>query len=220
MKFKFNEYPSTRLYSIAKNIVEKAFFMGGYKVLYYEAELCNYRFPDGKACFDKRTLNPSINCPVCGGSGVVYKDPIETIAIVIDNPNAPQRRREGVFFVDNFRMVTKPEIPVKLLKLQEEGRLFFIRDRFDIYSANGTLYTSVYVDSEPKDIWLAGMLYKSFKVSTHYLSARTALGKEDVRFDNSSYTEVVESVNVLNAKNEEIEDILKNIFIDAINKEQ
>lgn len=194
--------------------------MGGYKVLYYEAELCNYRFPDGKACFDKRTLSPSINCPVCGGSGVVYKDPIETIAIVIDNPNAPQRRREGVFFIDNFRMVTKPEIPVKLLKLQEEGRLFFIRDRFDIYSANGTLYTSVYVDSEPKDIWLAGMLYKSFKVSTHYLSARTALGKEDVRFDNSSYTEVVESVNVLNARNEEIEDILKNIFIDAVNKEQ
>lgn len=106
--FNFKNFPASRLYTISKKIVDMAFFMGGYKMLYYEANICNYRFPDGKLCFDTRTLNPSINCPLCGGTGVVYKDPKEIIGIIIDTQDAPQRKREGIILTDTFRLVLPP----------------------------------------------------------------------------------------------------------------
>jgi len=214
--FKFKDFPSERLYKISKNIVEKAFFMGGYKVKYYSANVCNYKFPDGKSCIDERTLTPSINCPVCGGSGVIYSEPIETRAIIIDNPDDPRKQREGVILYDTFRMITPPEIPVKMLTYRNGDRLFLVRDKFEISSSNGTVFTIVFVDNEPKDIWLAGMLYKSFKVSTHYLSTRVAKGNEEINFNDAQYTEVISNINTqynINSQNEDIEKILENILI-------
>lgn len=215
--FKFSDFPAKRLYTISKAIVDKAFFMGGYKVNYYSANVCNYTFPNGKNCFDERTLSPTINCPVCKGTGVVYSQPIETLAIVIDNPNAPERKREGVILTDEFRLILPPEIPVKILKVENSGRIFVARDKFDIFSSNGTFWTTFYVNSEPKDVWLAGMLYKSVRVATHYLSVREATGNKDYSLENTQYTEVVQQTRQvlgIQTKKEDIEDILNNIFID------
>jgi hypothetical protein len=217
--FKFKEFPSERLYKISKNIIEKAFFMGGYRINYYSANVCNYKFPNGNPCIDERTLTPSINCPICGGSGVTYNEPKEIRAIIIDNPDEPRKQREGVILYDTFRMVVPSEVPVKMLTYKNGDRIFLVRDKFEIFSSNNTVFTIVFVDNEPKDIWLAGMLYKTFKVSTHYLATRVAEGNKDINLNDKQYTEVTSTINkeykINSSSNEDIEKILENILIEV-----
>ncbi len=182
MNFNFNPQFSERLYKISSRIVERAFLMGGYKVKYFEAERCNFVFPNGKKCFDENTLSPSVDCPICSGAGVTYKPPIDTLAIAIDRPNKPRRESLGVLYIDSIKLVVKADIPVKIIKFENtNGRSFFIRDKFQIYNSSNKVWHTVYVDSEPKDVWLAGVLYKSFEAKSHVVSTRIAEGNKDVQ---------------------------------------
>lgn len=219
MAFSFKDFPSERLYKISKRIVDLAFFMGGYRVRYYEAERCNYVFPSGKSCFNEHTLSPSIHCPVCGGSGVVYREPIEIRAIAIDTQDKPQKRIEGIQFIDNLRLVVPAEVPVKLIKLESSGKMFYIRDRFDIYSSKDDIWHSVFVSSEPKDVWLAGILYKSFTVNSSRLSVREATGNVEISIDGleKEIQSIIPNTQInsqasKNAENENLEEIIKNIL--------
>ncbi|MEM0332909.1 MAG: hypothetical protein QXX30_00400 [Candidatus Aenigmatarchaeota archaeon] len=219
MAFSFKDFPAERLYKISKRIVDLAFFMGGYRVRYYEAERCNYVFPSGKNCFNEHTLSPSIHCPVCGGSGVVYREPIEIRAIAIDVQNKPQKRIEGIQFIDNLRLVVPAEVPVKLIKLESTGKMFYIRDRFDIYSSKDDIWHSVFVSSEPKDVWLAGILYKSFTVNSSRLSVREATGNVEINIDGleKEIQSIIPNTQTntkvsQNTENENLEEIIKNIL--------
>lgn len=185
MKLIFEPKTAERLHKVSHQIIERAFLMGGYKALYFESVRCNYVFTNGKPCFNPDSFSPSVDCPQCNGVGVIYKDPIETLVLAIDQPNNPQRQPEGVFFKDTIRMIVKAEIPVKILKHDSgTGRSFFMRDKFSIYTSAKNIWHSLYVDSEPKDIWLAGVLYKSFTAATHVISEREAQGDLNLELNN------------------------------------
>lgn len=182
----FEPKTAERLYKLSSVIVDRIFLMGGYKALYFSAKRCNFVFPNGVTCFNNDTFSPSIDCPLCKGTGVVYDDPVETTVLAIDQPNNIQRQNEGVFYKDTIKLVVKAELPVKLVKHDSNsGRTFVMRDKFSIYTSKDSLWHTVYVDSEPKDIWLSGILFKSFTAGAHVVSDREALGDKDFELTNT-----------------------------------
>lgn len=185
MKLIFEPKTAERLYKISSVIVDRIFLMGGYKALYFSAKRCNFVFPNGKPCLDNDTLSPSVDCPLCKGSGVIYDEPIETTVLATDQPNNIQRQNEGIFFKDTIKLIVKADLPVKLLKNDTgTGRIFLMRDKFSIYSSSNNIWHTVYVDSEPRDIWLAGILYKTFSAGVHVISEREAIGNREIQIDN------------------------------------
>ena len=218
MKLIFEPKTAERLHKISSKIIERAFLMGGYKAFYFESVRCNYVFPNGQSCFNKDSFSPAVDCPQCNGVGVIYKNPIETLVLAIDQSNTPQRQAEGVFFKDTIRMVVKAELPVKIIKHDSgTGRSFFMRDKFVIYTSAKSVWHSLYVDSEPKDIWLAGVLYKSFTAATHVISKREAQG--DLNLELSNIDKIMTNTPAENINNnpyfteEKIEEIVKNIVL-------
>jgi len=159
------DYGAKRLNRVARKIVSLAFRMGGTPVDYYRAVKCNYQFPDGHYCWDEVRQTPDINCPVCGGRGAYYIGPIKIPAIFIDNRNKIIRDKTGVKFNDDARLVVPPSIVPSILKHIDGGKnLQVLRDKFVIRNHLGEIDSIFYVDSEPKDTWLAGTLYYSFSI--------------------------------------------------------
>jgi hypothetical protein len=115
-------------------------------------------------------------------------------------------------------MVVKAEIPVKIIKHDSgTGRSFFMRDKFAIYTSAKNIWHSLYVDAEPKDIWLAGVLYKSFTAATHVVSEREAQGNLNLELSNIEKIMIntpAENINNNPSFTEEnIEEIVKNIVL-------
>jgi hypothetical protein len=115
----------------------------------------------------------------------------------------------GVAYIDSIKLVVKADIPVKIVKFEHtSGRSFFVRDKFQIYTSSNNVWHTVYVDSEPKDVWLAGVLYKSFEAKSHVVSTRVAEGNKDVQL--SPVEEVMTSPQTIVQQDES--EILKQII--------
>ena len=160
-------YKSSNLNKVARKIVQLAFNMGGFKTYYFRAVRCNYTFPNGETCWDPVRQTHNIDCPVCAGTGAYYPGPpIEIPAIFIDNRGNIIRDKYGVIYKDTARMVVPPIITPSYLKFGEEAgqKTFVLRDKFVIYNVDNEVDAIFYINSEPKDTWLAGTLYYSFEV--------------------------------------------------------
>lgn len=159
------DYGAERLNKISRKIVSLAFRMGGSQIDYYRAIRCNYQFPDGRTCWNKVRQTPSVDCPVCAGQGAYYIGPIKIPAIFIDSRDRVIRDKIGLKFTDNARLVVPPSIGPAILKHVDGGKnLQILRDKFVIRDHTGKIDSVFYIDSEPKNVWLAGTLYYSFGI--------------------------------------------------------
>lgn len=170
-----NKYGASRLNKVARKIVSLAFAMGGSLIEYYRASRCNYQFPDGTYCWneDRQTATPE--CPVCGGRGMYYQPPIKIPAIFIDASGKPIRDKYGIVYRDSARLVVPPEIVPSILKHVDGGKnMQMLRDKFLIRDHNEKPVAVFYIESEPKDVWLAGTLYFSFEIIVNRVSESDA----------------------------------------------
>lgn len=189
-------YGAERLHGIAKRIVDLAFFMGGSRGLFYKAVPCNYTFPNGQACYDSLRGTHSVECPVCRGNGVYYKDPVETQIIVMDSPQKLFRDKYGGIFTDSMRLSVPASIKPGILKLTQSGRTFVAKDKFVVKTLNNDIWGVVYVESEPKDAFLGGTLYYTLEVTTHLVfSEEETKSNPPVFYSDQQAAEILKQIN-------------------------
>lgn len=119
------------LYPVSHMVADSALLMGGSNILWYRAEFCPYIREDGRPCFDEKSGNAYIECPVCVGKGTVWGQPRSIRGVYTDKSNEFIPDGMGGFMKGRKTLSLSPNLPIKLLKHRDEKvarRL--LRDKF------------------------------------------------------------------------------------------
>lgn len=202
------DYGASRLNQVARKIVSLAFRMGGTPVDYYRAVQCNYTFPNGTSCWNPKLQTATVGCPVCGGTGAYYVGPVKIPAIFIDTRGNVVTRKHGLVYKDTARLVVPPIITPSIVKFAPDGeggeQLQLLRDKFVIRNHKGEIDSIFYINSEPKDTWLAGTLYYSFDIIINTPNESNTAPLVNEYEPKLIYHEQRESYEILADINEEI----------------
>lgn len=187
------------LHVISKKIIDLAFYMGGSQGLYYEPVQCNFVFPNGRQCWDEKRGSYDSECPICKGSGHYYKDPIEIPIIVMDSPNIPRKDNKlGIVYEDMMRISVPNSISPKIVNITNNGLVVLAPAKFAIKDYDGKTWNILYMQGEPKDVYLAGTLMHTFEVGTNvYIQNEGVSDTRNVSFNP-------EKENILAKINEDI----------------
>jgi hypothetical protein len=121
------------LYPISQTIAQAAMNLGGSEIRWFKAIFCPYVRDDGSPCYDENRGTTYIECPVCGGEGVIYASPRTVRGIYTDNSNRYSPDRSGGFIKGEKSLAMPIELDIKLLKertSQNSRRL--LRDKFEL----------------------------------------------------------------------------------------
>ena len=75
------------LSAISKVLSNAALDLGGSDFYWHKAIFCPYVRDDGSPCYDEDRGSSYIECPVCGGEGVIYASPVMIKGIYSDGSN-------------------------------------------------------------------------------------------------------------------------------------
>jgi hypothetical protein len=121
------------LYPISQTIAQAAMDLGGSEIRWYKAIFCPYVRDNGKPCYDEDRGTVYIECPICGGEGVIYASPRTVRGIYTDNSNRYSQDRSGGFIKGEKSLALPIELDIRLLKersSQNARRL--LRDKFEL----------------------------------------------------------------------------------------
>lgn len=190
-------YSSKNLHVISKKIIDLAFSMGGSQGLYYEPVQCNFVFPNGRQCWDEKRGSYDSECPVCKGSGHYYKDAVEIPIIVMDSPNIPKKDNKlGIIYEDAMRIAVPNTISPKIVNITNNGLVVLAPAKFAIKDFDGKTWNILYMQGEPKDVYLAGTLMHTFEVATNvYIETAGVTEERTVSIEPAKKQDIIQQIN-------------------------
>jgi hypothetical protein len=120
------------LFPISTLIADSALRLGGSDISWHKAIFCPYVRDDGSPCYDESRGSAWIECPICGGEGVVYASPVFVKGIYTDKSDEFVPDGSGGF-IRNVRTLSLPRhLDIKLLKPRSDNTSTrrFLRDKF------------------------------------------------------------------------------------------
>lgn len=108
--------------------------MGGSDIAWHKAIFCPYVRSDGSPCYDEMRGSPWIDCPICGGEGAVYAEPVIVKGIYTDKSDEFIPDGSGGF-TRNIKSLSLPMgLDIKLLKPRHtaEATRRWLRDKFQL----------------------------------------------------------------------------------------
>jgi hypothetical protein len=121
------------LYPISQTIAQAAMNLGGSDIRWYKAIFCPYVRDDGSPCYDENRGSSYIECPICGGEGVIYASPRTVRGIYTDNSNRVNESRSGIFLKGEKTLVLPIELDIRILKERDsQNARRLLRDKFEL----------------------------------------------------------------------------------------
>lgn len=120
------------LFPISSLIADSALQLGGSDIAWYKAIFCPYVRDDGTPCYDETRGSAWIECPVCGGEGVIYASPRFVKGIYTDKSDEFIPDGSGGF-IQNHRSLSLPRgLDIRLLKPRNDSTSTrrLLRDKF------------------------------------------------------------------------------------------
>jgi hypothetical protein len=121
------------LYPISQTIAQAAMNLGGSEIRWYKAIFCPYVRDDGSPCYDETRGSSYIECPVCGGEGVIYASPRTVRGIYTDNSNRLRETASGEFLKGEKSLALPVDLDIRLLKARtSQNARRLLRDKFEL----------------------------------------------------------------------------------------
>jgi hypothetical protein len=121
------------LYPISQTIAQAAMDIGGSDIKWYKAIFCPYVRDDGSPCYDETRGSSYIECPVCGGEGVIYASPRTIRGIYTDNSNRVRDAGSGDFMKGEKSLSLPVELDIRILKSRiSNNARRLLRDKFEL----------------------------------------------------------------------------------------
>jgi hypothetical protein len=121
------------LYPISQIISQAAMNLGGSDIRWYKAIFCPYVRDDGSPCYNESRGTSYIECPVCGGEGVLYASPRTVRGIYSDNSNRVNESRSGEFLKGEKTLNLPIDLDVRILKERDsQNARRLLRDKFEL----------------------------------------------------------------------------------------
>lgn len=190
-------YSAKNLHVVSKKIIDLAFAMGGSEGLYYEPIQCNFIFPNGRSCWDNKRGSYDNECPICKGVGHYYKEPVEIPIIIMDSPNIPKKDNKlGIIYEDSMRIAVPNTISPKIVNITNNGIVILAPAKFAIKGFDGKTWNILYMQGEPKDVYLAGTLMHTFEVGTNvYIETPSVTEDRNVSIDEPKKQDIIQQIN-------------------------
>lgn len=164
------------LFPVSNLLADSALQMGGTDIMWHKAIFCPYVRPDGTPCYDEKRGSPWIECPICGGTGVVYASPQQIKAIYTDNSNRYYPDGAGGFMQGDKTLSVSRNLDISMLKARDTNdarRL--LRDKFEVLgrccNPDGTREVKevLYLDQDPTEPTInSGTIYQIVPVANNY----------------------------------------------------
>lgn len=161
---------------ISRLLSSAALELGGSDFHWHKAIFCPYVKDDGSPCYNEDRGSSYIECPVCGGEGVIYASPQVIKGIYSDSSNTYIPDQSGGFVKGEKTISFPPDLDIKLLKernSQDARRL--LRDKFELLgrccTPDGTreIREVLYLKNEPvKPSINSGEIYQIVEVANNY----------------------------------------------------
>jgi hypothetical protein len=121
------------LYPISQTIAQAAMDLGGSEIRWFKAIFCPYVRDDGSPCYDENRGTSYIECPVCGGEGVIYASPRTVRAIYSDQSNRLSENRQGEVIRGEKSLALPIDLDIRILKQRDsQNARRLLRDKFEL----------------------------------------------------------------------------------------
>lgn len=164
------------LLPISKIIADTAMSAGGSDIKWYKAIFCPYTRDDGNPCYDESRGSAYIECPVCGGEGVIYASPVYTRGVYVDNSNNYSQDASGGFVKGEKSLALPTDLDIKLLKYRDsQNPRRLLRDKFELLGrccrpdGSREVREVFYLKNDPvKPEVSSGSIYQKLEVANNY----------------------------------------------------
>ena len=164
------------LFSISQTIADAALQMGGSDIRWYKAIFCPYVRDDGNPCYNEDRGTSYIECPVCGGEGVIYASPRTIRAVYSDNSNNYVQDKSGGFIKGEKTLSLPRDLDVRLLKERDSmNARRLLRDKFELLGTqcnpdgSRKVREVLYLKSNPVIPTVnSGEIFQTVQVSNNY----------------------------------------------------
>ena len=164
------------LFNISRTIVDGALTMGGSDIRWYKAIFCPYVRDNGSPCYNEERGTSYIECPVCGGEGVIYASPRNIKGIYSDQSNTYVQDKSGGFIKGEKSLSLPADLDIRLLKERDSlNARRLLRDKFELLSnecaPDGTrkIREVLYLKNDPVVPTVnSGKIFQTVQVSNNY----------------------------------------------------
>lgn len=165
------------LSDISYTIANAALDLGGSDFYWHKAIFCPYVRDNGSPCYDENRGNAYIECPVCGGEGVIYSSPIGVKGIYTDNSNTYTPDGSGGFIKGEKTISFPPDLDIRLLKERDSfnSSRRVLRDKFELLGkccnpdGSREVKEILYLKNPPvKPAINSGYIYQIVQVGNNY----------------------------------------------------
>lgn len=164
------------LFPISKLIADSALRMGGSDIAWHKAIFCPYVRDDGTPCYDESRGSSWIECPICGGEGVVYASPRFIKGIYSDKSNEFVPDGSGGFIRGDKTLSVPRNLDIKLMKPRSnDSARRILRDKFQLLGrccqpdGSREILETLYLDDDTIQPFInSGSIYQIIRVRNNY----------------------------------------------------
>lgn len=164
------------MFPISQLVSDAALRLGGSDIHWYKAIFCPYVKDDGSPCYDESRGSPWIECPVCGGTGVVWASPKYIRGIYTDNSNRYFPDGSGGFMVGDKTLSLPRDLNITLMKPRDsDDPRRFLRDKFELLGrccepdGSREVLETLYLEEDPvRPAINSGFIYQIVKVKNNF----------------------------------------------------
>lgn len=164
------------LFPVSKMIADSALRLGGSDISWHKAIFCPYVRDDGSPCYDESRGSAWIECPICGGEGVVYASPRFIKGIYSDRSNEFVPDGSGGFIRGDKTLSVPRNIDIKLMKPRSnDAARRILRDKFQLLGrccqpdGSREILETLYLDDDTVQPFInSGNIYKIVRVRNNY----------------------------------------------------
>jgi len=164
------------LFPISQTIANAALELGGSDIKWHKAIFCPYVRDNGSPCYDERRGTSFIECPICGGEGVIYASPRTIKGIYTDNSNKYNKDSSGGFILGEKTLNLPSDLDIRLLKERDsQNSRRLLRDKFELLGrccrpdGSREIREVLYLKNDPVIPTISsGKIFQTVEVSNNY----------------------------------------------------
>jgi hypothetical protein len=164
------------LFPISKLIADSALRLGGSDIAWHKAIFCPYVRDDGNPCYDESRGSSWIECPICGGEGVVYASPRFIKGVYSDKSNEFVPDGSGGFIRGDKTLSVPRNLDIKLMKPRNnDSARRILRDKFQLLGrccqpdGSREIIETLYLDDDTVQPFInSGSIYQIIRVRNNY----------------------------------------------------